>query len=679
MGAVVVSTTPKKVKGQAQSSSTPRQPGSKTVETPDSLKPQEASISSITPVITPVLSEKSTEPAIQEIKSVEAEVKPDLPSVDLIEKVVASRTGNEGDKPTVDMPVSSKPTSHEVNTNSSTPPVSGTIGSTLPNQFVPVSDPRVISPPLKTAKLPGELAASTIPFSSYFKNKKPETSIELKPPEPSIELKPAEPSTELKAPEPSNELKPTETLTELKPPEPVVRRPSGEKPKISLSEYTQLHKIRRHSSGDGSDKLEKPEKPEPVPSSVTRPVIPAPLGASNEKLSVKERNVSGSGDLRSEAERMNISWKQDKERRKSGSGDYPGESKPKPEISPRLEHDIIKGNIGLGGKVVEPMRPPTPLDRPRTPSVSPSPDGSRSTTPGERMSRPTTPLDRPLSASRRGSSDQKPRRLSENYYPKEKPSKPDLTEEMERQIIYGGFLKKRGKGKHEELSSNNQEERKEMKKEDFNKPAAEQEVKNEEKVEPVELKMKEEGPIEETIEQKQQRERREKRIQDEKDKLTREEKLAAVRREIEMRFQEEELKRMRDKEVTKKKENELREKIRIEEEKLRKEKEKIVSEKKRLKAEKKRSRKSKHKRRDSEVEVVDLDEEDVRPAKERRRESVDDEESKEMTPENIEPVKEKVKKQDQYEMLKMNFLSQRKQAIENEIRYLNNFNRRIRI
>jgi len=52
---------------------------------------------------------------------------------------------------------------------------------------------------------------------------------------------------------------------------------------------------------------------------------------------------------------------------------------------------------------------------------------------------------------------------------------------------------------------------------------------------------------------------------------------------------------------------------------------------------------------------------------------------KERTPENIEPVKEKVKKQDQYEMLKMNFLSQRKQAIENEIRYLNNFNRRIRI
>ena len=672
MGAVIVSTTPKKGKGQ-------RQPGSKTVETPDSLKSSEASTSSITSVITPVLSEKSTEPAIQEIKSVEAEIKPDLPSGDLIEKVVASRTGNEGDKSTADMPVSSKPTSHEVNTiDSSTQPVSGTLGSTLPNQFVPVSDPRVISPPLKTAKLPGELAASTIPFSSYFKNKKPETSTELKPPEPSTELKPAEPSTELKPPEPSTELKPAETSTELKPPEPVVppvRRPSGEKPKISLSEYTQLHKIRRHSSGDGSD---KPEKPEPVPSSVTRSLIPAPLVASNEKLSVKERNVSGSGDLRSETERKNISWKLDKERRKSGSGDYPGESKPKPEISPRLEHVIIKGNIGLGGKVVEPMRPPTPLDRPRTPSVSPSPDGSRSTTPGERMSRPTTPLDRPLSASRRASSEQKPRRLSENYYPKEKP-KPDLTEEMERQIIYGGFLKRRGKGKPEEFSPNNQEEeRKEMKKEDFIEPE-EQEVKSEVKVESVELKMKEEGPIEETIEQKQQRERREKRIQDEKDKLTREEKLAAVRREIEMRFQEEELKRMRDKEVTKKKENELREKIRIEEEKLRKEKEKIVSEKKRLKAEKKRSRKSKHKRRDSEVEVVDLVEDDVRPAKERRRESVDDEESKEMTPENIEPVKEKFKKQDQYEMLKMNFLSQRKQAIENEIRYLNNFSPRIRI
>merc|ERR1712142_1422880 len=51
-----------------------------------------------------------------------------------------------------------------------------------------------------------------------------------------------------------------------------------------------------------------------------------------------------------------------------------------------------------------------------------------------------------------------------------------------------------------------------------------------------------------------------------------EQKLAAVRREIELRFQEEELKRKGDKEAQKKHDDELREKIRIEEEKLKKEK-----------------------------------------------------------------------------------------------------------
>ena len=508
---------------------------------------------------------------------------------------------------------------------------------------------RPSSPLLTTAKPPSELAASTIPFSSFFKktlSPKPEP-LKSEPLKTEVPI-PEPPKIEPPKPEPPKPLllKPEPPKPDLEKP---VRRASGDKPKISLSEYSKI----RQMSGDVLKKGEKVEsvrnetpkkdiissqtpKRSPSEGRELRAVTPEEKKLSptlGERL-MKERKISGS-DPQSL-----------KDRKVSDSGDQAEQKmemkspRLKLEISPDLENEIIKGNRGNLGKG-DTMRPPTPLDRPVTPSVPQSPEAgsSRSTTPGDKMSRPTTPLDRPSSSSRRSSSDQKPRRLSEGY-PKDKP-KPVLTEELERQIIYGGALLK-GKG---------------LVKEEGNAKVSPPPP-NESPEEIKELTEKEKTAYEE-------KRRREQWNQDEKEKKSREAKLADIRKQIELRFQQEELERMKDKEAEKKRQEDLQKKIRIEEEKLRKEKEKIASEKKRLKQKKKEAKKAKHKRRDSEIEVVDLEDDADSSVAEASAEVQPVE-----VPQEADVVKQpaREKSPDQYEKLKLNFLSQRKQALENELR-----------
>ena len=516
---------------------------------------------------------------------------------------------------------------------------------------------RPSSPILKTAKPPEELAASTIPFSSFFEKRKTEQPWESKP-----------------------------TGTEHGYTGPV-RRMSGEKPKISLSEYTKIHRGRdKQVSGDRLEKTPEPRETMKSPFehqrvdlteagererkysgaelerfSPEKPIFDErPRVQSGDKIFPRERKLSDQMDLTKVKETG-----AEQERKLSGTGalTVPDSRQPslKPPKSPLPEKERGTGKPG------EPMRPPTPLDRPVTPSGAPSPEGgsSRSTTPA---SRPTTPLDRP--ASRRPSSDQKQRRLSESYVPKDKP-KPVLTEEMERQIIYGGILlKTKGQVKARDSESDKKspvESDKRSPAESDKKSPAESDKKS-----PAENVGEAFERTEERVESSQEREdreRRERRRQEERDKLSREQKLSAVRREIEARFQEEELKRIQDKEAQKRKEAELRERIRIEEEKLRKEKEKIAAEKKRLKAEKKRARKSKHKRRSSEIEVIELEEEEEK-VKPPRDEEVRTEKLSLPPPVQCR-AKSRSRSPDQYEQLKLNFLSQRKQALENEIRWVN--------
>eukprot|EP00088_Acartia_fossae_P003726 TRINITY_DN11595_c0_g1_i11.p1 TRINITY_DN11595_c0_g1~~TRINITY_DN11595_c0_g1_i11.p1 ORF type:complete len:1111 (-),score=315.09 TRINITY_DN11595_c0_g1_i11:203-3247(-) len=177
--------------------------------------------------------------------------------------------------------------------------------------------------------------------------------------------------------------------------------------------------------------------------------------------------------------------------------------------------------------------------------------------------------------------------------------------------------------------------------------------------------------------------------------MTREQKLAQVRKEIELRFQEEEQRRIRDKEAQRKHEENLREKIRIEEEKLRKEKEKIAQEKRRAKEEKRKAKKAKRKRRHSDDRKGGGRSSEEEPeSKKGRRDSQDNRRSQSQenndeveimeVEESNEGAAEKPtadllpppvsaarpKSPDQYEQLKLNFLSKQKAALEKELQML---------
>ena len=532
---------------------------------------------------------------------------------------------------------------------------------------------RPSSPMLTIAKAPVELAASTIPFSSFFQKKsfhiqEPKAKEAVKPPEPTV--KPPEPVE--KPPEPIE--KPSASPT-VKPPEPEEkpRRTSGEKAKISISEYTK----KRQMSGD-------------------KPVINIPVSSQMFPMSkdigldaVTHGKMSGPAKFPE-----TIGVPEDKGKRmldqRSPLSEVTSEPAVDPKISPRQEKVSGIGIIGGSGKK-EPMRPPTPLDRPVTPTVTRSPDAgsSRSTTPGDRLSRPTTPLDWPVGSSRRQSAEGNPRRLSETYY-KEKP-RPVITEEMERQIIYGRAMPRRLNSvspsqEKEKVSFSPEDpvtnvgsdlkEKKAVPDSSQDKDSISPEDKSKDSVSLKDTdKSKESVSSEsevlavETIDaekeaEREKEKRQEKRKQEERDRLSRNEKLAAVRREIELRFQEEELKRMKDKETQKKRDEELREKIRIEEEKLKQERDKKADDKR--KSKKRSKKKHKRKGKDSDTETADQDYDD---AKRSRRESLDEQ------PDTQEPAHAQEEKKlqreespDQYEQLKLNFLSQQKQALENEIR-----------
>ena len=131
-----------------------------------------------------------------------------------------------------------------------TPPVVGSVNTEIKVSAVkkgPVSPPpeperqrRPSSPMLTIAKAPEELAASTIPFSSFFQKKSlfpKEEEVKVKehdkPTKPTI--KPPEPK-EKPPPSPEPILKPPEPLAKppIEQPEEKLRRISGEKPKMNL-------------------------------------------------------------------------------------------------------------------------------------------------------------------------------------------------------------------------------------------------------------------------------------------------------------------------------------------------------------------------------------------------------------------------------------------------------------
>ena len=127
-----------------------------------------------------------------------------------------------------------------------------------------------------------------------------------------------------------------------------------------------------------------------------------------------------------------------------------------------------------------------------------------------------------------------------------------------------------------------------------------------------------------------------------------------------IRFQQEELMRMKTKEAQKKREEFLRDKIRIEEEKLQEERDRKAEERRKSK---KRSRKSKHKKKDRDSDT-ETPEKVIKKEEEEEKKETDEEQ--EALAEETKPGTQK--SPDQYELLKMNFLSQQKQALENELR-----------
>ena len=583
---------------------------------------------------------------------------------------------------------------------------------------------RPSSPLLTTVKPPSELAASTIPFSSFFKKHEIAPPQPPPPPSPSNAKAVEEPPRVEPSPPPlssSHSLSEPEALKVVEPaalpehPKPIApvqsapvkpsRRGSSDKQKISLSEYSKIRKLsgdklkKDAKAAETSTKCDTEVRRSPSEGREVRPLTPDEKKPSPPVSAVKnERDVLSSlqKDRRFSGDPVAADQKTD---RKS--------PRLRLQISPDVEKDIIKGNRVYGGKGGDSMRPPTPLDRPVTPSVPPSPDGpasSRSTTPGDKMSRPTTPLDRPPSASRRPSSDHKTRRLSGGF-PKDKP-KPVITEEMERQIIFGGALLK-GKGllskSEESLSSKSEDITSPVDpaKKTKGTPPALQKVSPTtpppkvsqttpplSKVSPTTPPSSKVSPTTETPEVQEEEEkekeltdaekkaiedkrRREKWLQEEKEKRSRESALADIRKQIELRFQQEELERMKDKEAERKRQEEFREKIRVEEEKLRKEKEKIAAEKRRQKQRKKEAKRSRDRRRDPGIEVVDLE---VEEEKEEHKSDKGTEEGEEAVVEEVEdkarPPLAREKSPDQYELLKLNFLSQRKQALEDELRYI---------
>jgi len=571
------------------------------------------------------------------------------------------------------VPSKTSPVKTPQETKPRSPPLQHHSLSVSPQPISPKSE----SPPLTTVKLPGELAASTIPFSSFFQ-KKNETFSDYKSSLSKVSTfepkKPMEPiSMSFQSTLDIRDTKKEEnwsTTTSLGPTETIlsgsIKLPSPEKliptlqnnqipsstdvgadtgeilttprviekqKKITLSEYTKIR--RSHASGESAKDERKALDVKPQESkSLDYPV--------KEKFIGNETKMSQCAESRSAEDPKPVLELPEARHSEAAENSTGAEVTTSTSALCKLQSGTlpdpkVKDSVNTENKPMELMRPPTPLDPPITPTVTPSPDidSSRSTTPGERVSRPTTPLDRSASSSRRHSSEQKVRRVSGNY-PKEKP-RPVLTEELERQIIYGGALLK-GKAKIK-LDENDKE--------------------------------KESDSSSLKVKVDEERDKREKRKQEEREKLSREEKLSAVRKEIEMRFQEEELKRMRDKEAQKKRELELQEKIKIEEEKLRKEKEKIALEKRRAREEKKKAKKAKYRKKEegSETESKDKTVEDDKP---------DDSQEvvleKDIDEELVEKPKtaERERSPDQYEKLKLNFLSQRKQALENELKMLDN-------
>jgi len=622
------------------------------------------------------------------------------------------------------------------------------------------------SPPLQTAKAPEELAASTIPFSSFFKKKSSSPESKLKsvfnidesysrnerPKEdlslttslytpcnssssistsslPSSSASTSSRSTDSLAGISSrsslvdsvfsktgrdvDNIKGTQsgvadTITKVS--QIIATEPKSEpvsnvnvepkqqtpKQKISFSEYTKMRK--KQLSSD--DSVKPVAKTTPAEEKVSEDTLTSPSLTDKASIeqkssnldsvesstipisSVKERKVSVESyevqELTTER-RTSLEYNEKKPRQMSGDS-----------VSKQISADSV-----TAGKTIKPpkladaevMRPPTPLDQPPVhhgsgattpvgPSTTPTPSGpqpttpitapspeasSRSTTPG--LSRPTTPADR----SRRPSADQRSRRLSDTS--KEKP-KPVVTEEMERQIIFGGALMK---GTKLNISSESLPSRKSEEKSEKSSPTEERDT-HERSISPEESKSEQEIAEEKRKQEKEDRER--KRKQEERDKMSREQKLAAVRREIELRFQEEELKRKRDKEAQKKHDDELREKIRIEEEKLKKEKEKILLEKKRVKDEKRKAKKNKRKRKTSGDHDKSSSDDETIPKKPKYDETEHNEESKNEDQEEehkdtiatAEPIRPK--SPDQYEKLKLTMLSKQREALEKELEML---------
>jgi hypothetical protein len=296
--------------------------------------------------------------------------------------------------------------------------------------------------------------------------------------------------------ESKSESVPTTKETEVK----AATKPA-EKHKISLSDYAKFRKRQQSEDKDSfkiapiedTDSVKvapkeldtKPEpeeaKPDPVvkkPDSVVKlpPPIFAPMAIPEPE---KIKPVASEAERKLSVESYEV---EELTKTKKVSGDYQ-------RFDPRRK-STEKSSKNAEVKLVTPkpvdaaMRPPTPLDQPTTPTplsqpttptplgqpttpvhlaqpttptppvgpttpiaAPPSEGSSRSTTPG--LSRPTTPHDR----SRRPSSDQRTRRLSDNSKPK-----PVLTEEMERQIIFGGALLK---GSRLKSNSDNQKPEKE--------------------------------------------------------------------------------------------------------------------------------------------------------------------------------------------------------------------------
>ena len=254
-----------------------------------------------------------------------------------------------------------------------------------------------------------------------------------------------------------------------------IKETETKKHKISLSDYAKFRKkhtseekesIKTVESKEPETKFAEPEQAKQGPSTPPQPEpdvfeVENDSGKKERKLSFElERKLPNPV----EAERkLSVDFAEELPKSRRISGDYPrfDPRRVSTDLSPRGDFKIVTP------KPVDAMRPPTPLDRPITPTQSsqpttplaqqpttptppattgqpttplgapPSSEGSsRSTTPG--LSRPTTPHDR----SRRTSSDQRSRRPSDNSVPHKEKPKPVLTEEMERQIIFGGALLK---------------------------------------------------------------------------------------------------------------------------------------------------------------------------------------------------------------------------------------------